>query len=227
MSMYNMLLLQDMVSWVGVEATLFHDYSMLLLCLIMVGFCLFMFLMCISGKYVIKGYTSSDYLEFTWTIVPAFLLYSLGVPSLYLMYFMEGASKYDLTLKVIGHQWYWSYELNDLDSEIMFDSYMINVSDLELGGFRLLEVDNVVSLPFMSKIRVLVSSGDVLHSWALPSLGLKIDACPGRLNFMNINCLRPSLVFGECSEICGVNHSFMPISVEFVSWDDFLSCYVS
>jgi cytochrome c oxidase subunit 2 len=109
----------------------------------------------------------------------------------------------------------------------MFDSYIINVSDLELRRFRLLEVDNVVSLPFISKIRVLVSSRDVLHSWALPSLRLKIDACPGRLNFININCLRPSLVFRECSEICRVNHSFMPISVEFVSWDDFLSCYVS
>lgn len=221
------MLLQDIVSWVGVEATLFHDYSMLLLCLIIVRFCLFIFLICISRKYVIKRYTSSDYLEFTWTIVPAFLLYSLRVPSLYLIYFIEGASKYDLTLKVIGHQWYWSYELNDLDSEIMFDSYIINVSDLELRRFRLLEVDNVVSLPFISKIRVLVSSRDVLHSWALPSLRLKIDACPGRLNFININCLRPSLVFRECSEICRVNHSFMPISVEFVSWDDFLSCYVS
>lgn len=221
------MLLQDIVSWVGIEATLFHDYSILLLCLIIVGFCLFIYLICFSGKFIIKGYSSSDYLEFTWTIVPAFLLYSLGVPSLYLMYFIERASKYDLTLKVIGHQWYWSYELNDLDSEVAFDSYMINFLDLNYRRFRLLEVDNVVSLPFISKVRVLVSSGDVLHSWALPSLGLKIDACPGRLNFINVSSVQPSLVFGECSEICGVNHSFMPISVEFVSWDDFLSCYVS
>nr|YP_009029830.1 cytochrome c oxidase subunit II [Botrylloides giganteus]CCO25724.1 cytochrome c oxidase subunit II [Botrylloides giganteus]CDM98952.1 cytochrome c oxidase subunit II [Botrylloides giganteus] len=227
MSMYNMLLLQDMVGWVGIEAGLFHDYTMMLLCLITVGFCLFLYFMVSSGAYIIKGYSSSDYLEFTWTVVPAFLLYSLGVPSLYLMYFMEGASKYDLTLKVIGHQWYWSYELNDFNSVVEFDSYMVNLSDLGVGDFRLLEVDNVVSLPFLSKVRVLVSSGDVLHAWALPSLGLKIDACPGRLNFMNVSCLRPSLVFGECSEICGVNHSFMPIGVEFVSWDDFLSCYGS
>lgn len=96
--------------------------------------------------------------------MPAFLLYSLRVPSLYLMYFIEGASKYDLTLKVIGHQWYWSYELNDLDSEIAFDSYIVSLGDLNYGRFRLLEVDNVVSLPFISKVRVLVSSRDVLHS---------------------------------------------------------------
>lgn len=223
--MYNILLLQDIVSWVRIEATLFHDYSMLLLCLIIVRFCLFMWLMFSSRVFVIKRYSSSDYLEFTWTVVPAFLLYSLRVPSLYLMYFIERASKYDMTLKVIGHQWYWSYELNDLDSEIGFDSYMVSLADLDSRGFRLLEVDCRVSLPFMSKVRVLVSSRDVLHSWALPCLGLKIDACPGRLNFINISSVRPSLVFRECSEICRVNHSFMPISVEFVSWDDFLGCY--
>ncbi len=225
--MYNILLLQDIVNWVRLETTLFHDYSMLLLCLIITGFCLFIRLIMYSGKYILKRYNSSDYLEFTWTVVPAFLLYSLGVPSLYLIYFMEGASKYDLTLKVIGHQWYWSYEINDLDSEVSFDSYIINLSDMSPGDFRLLEVDNTVALPFLSKVRVLVTSRDVLHSWALPSLRLKIDACPRRLNFINVSSFRPASVVGQCSEICRVNHSFIPINLEFISWDDFLTAYVT
>lgn len=210
-----------------IEATLFHDYSILLLCLIIVRFCLFSYLMLYTGKFIVKRYSSSDYLEFTWTIVPAFLLYSLRVPSLYLIYFIEGACKYDLSLKVVRHQWYWSYEINDLGSEIMFDSYIVNLDEIGYRRLRLLEVDNVVSVPFITKIRVLVSSADVLHSWALPSLRLKVDACPGRLNFMNVSSFRPSLVFRECSEICRVNHSFIPITVEFVTWDDFLTCYGS
>lgn len=99
----------------------------------------------------------------------------------------------------------------------MFDSYIVNLDEIGYRRLRLLEVDNVVSVPFITKIRVLVSSADVLHSWALPSLRLKVDACPGRLNFMNVSSFRPSLVFRECSEICRVNHSFIPITVEFVT----------
>nr|YP_008082960.1 cytochrome c oxidase subunit II [Polycarpa mytiligera]CCO25739.1 cytochrome c oxidase subunit II [Polycarpa mytiligera] len=227
MSMYNMLMLQDMVNWSGVECSLFHDYSLMLLCFILVGFVLFMEIIIYTGSYFVKGYNSSDMLEFTWTVVPGLLLYSLGVPSLYLMYFMEGATKYDLTLKVVGHQWYWSYEISEYGGEMEFDSYMVNLEDLGMGGYRLLEVDNSVVLPYLTKIRVLVTSGDVLHSWALPSMGLKVDACPGRLNFMNLLSFRPVSMFGQCSEICGINHSFMPIHIEFLSWDDFLNVYAS
>lgn len=213
--MFNMILLQDIVGIVRVEASLFHDLSLLLCLFILIRFVLFLVVIYLSGEYYIKRFSSSDYLEFTWTLVPAFLLYSLGVPSLYLMYFMEGASLYDLTLKVVGHQWYWSYEISDV-GEVIFDSY------IDKGRFRLLEVDNRVVLPFLSKCRVLVSSRDVLHSWALPSLRLKVDACPGRLNFINVISYKPSVVFRQCSEICGINHSFMPIMVDFVSWDDFI-----
>lgn len=132
-----------------------------------------------------------------------------------------------VTLKVIGHQWYWSYEYSDYtlsDSEnahINFDSYMINDDDLVVGGLRLLEVDNRIVLPVNTHIRVLITSADVLHSWAIPSFGLKVDACPGRLNQTTIFIKRLGTFYGQCSELCGTNHGFMPICVEIVTLADY------
>lgn len=166
-------------------------------------------------------------LEFTWTVVPRILLYSLRVPSLYLIYYIERATKYDLSIKVVGHQWYWSYEISEYSALMNFDSYIINNQNLKFRDFRLLEVDNSVVLPFLTKIRTLVTSSDVLHSWSLPSIGLKVDACPRRLNFINLNSFRPVSIYRQCSELCRVNHSFIPIHVEFLSWDDFLKSNVS
>nr|YP_003331146.1 cytochrome c oxidase subunit II [Styela plicata]CAL24340.1 cytochrome c oxidase subunit II [Styela plicata] len=222
MSMFNSLLLQDMYNLVGVECYLFHDYAMALLLLILVGFLLIMWGMVETGNYYVNKYSFSNMLEFVWTVIPAFFLFSLGVPSLCLMYYMEGANSSDLTLKVIGHQWYWSYEINDFGGEVSLDSYMTPTKSLPIGGYRTLEVDNSLVLPMLSNIRVLVTSSDVLHSWALPSMGMKVDACPGRLNLMSLMSMRPGVIFGQCSEICGVNHSFMPIKVEFVDWVTFL-----
>nr|YP_003406716.1 cytochrome c oxidase subunit II [Microcosmus sulcatus]CAL23085.2 cytochrome c oxidase subunit II [Microcosmus sulcatus] len=227
MTGFNSLLLQDSMNMAGAEIVLFHDYAMLLMSLILMGFVVFSLMVLKTGSWFVKGYGSSEMLEISWTMIPGFLLYSLGVPSLFLMYYIEGNTKYDLTLKVTGHQWYWSYEVSEYGGEMSFDSYMINDEDLQVGGYRLLDVDNSVVLPYLSKIRVLVTSGDVLHAWALPSMGMKIDAIPGRLNFMNIMSFRPSSVYGQCSEICGVNHSFMPIHIEFVGWEGFLNANVA
>ncbi|CEI80207.1 cytochrome c oxidase subunit partial [Plasmopara halstedii] len=132
-----------------------------------------------------------------------------------------------ITLKVIGSQWYWSYEYSDnlefSDEPLIFDSYMVQENDLEIGQFRLLEVDNRVVVPVNSHIRVLITASDVLHSWAIPSLGIKLDACPGRLNQTSMFIKRTGVFYGQCSEICGVNHGFMPIVVEAVSLEDYLA----
>jgi len=133
-----------------------------------------------------------------------------------------------LTLKVVGHQLYWSYEFSDyvtLDGgeNLDFDSYMLALGDLTLGNLRLLEVDNRVVLPINTHIRIIVTAADVLHSWAIPSFGLKVDACPGRLNQTSLFIKREGTYYGQCSEICGVNHGFMPIVVKAVDLDSYVS----
>lgn len=129
-----------------------------------------------------------------------------------------------ITVKAVGHQWYWTYEYSDYDVDnLEFDSYMVATSDLNLGDNRLLEVDNCLVLPIQAHVRVLVTGADVIHSFAIPSLGVKMDAVPGRLNQSNIFLKRSGLFYGQCSEICGSNHSFMPIAVRGVSLDTFIS----
>lgn len=148
------------------------------------------------------------------------MLVFIAFPSLRLLYLLDEVSDPLLTLRVIGNQWYWGYEYTDF-LNVEYDSYMIN----EGGGlFRLLDVDNRVVLPVDGAIRLLVSSYDVIHSWAVPGLGVKIDAVPGRLNQRSFFIERVGLIFGQCSEICGANHRFMPIVIEgvlgkrFVDW---------
>lgn len=136
-----------------------------------------------------------------------------------------------LTVKAIGHQWYWSYEYTDtlesneevLGKNLNFDSYMVPNDSLSSGDLRLLEVDNRVVLPIDTMIRVVVTGADVIHSWAVPSLGVKIDAIPGRLNQTSIDINRKGVFYGQCSELCGVNHGFMPIAVEAVSIEDYIT----
>lgn len=158
-------------------------------------------------------------LEIIWTIIPTIILIFIAVPSFILLYSLDEVINPSVTLKAIGHQWYWSYEYSDYteDNSINFDSYMITENDLEFGQFRLLEVDNRVVLPINTHIRVLITAGDVLHSWAVPSMNVKADAVPGRLNQLTLFIKRPGVYYGQCSELCGVNHAFMPIVVEAVS----------
>lgn len=214
-----------------------------------------------SLSYYDEYFSHSTLLEVVWTIIPAFILMAIAVPSFALLYSMEESIQPSLTLKVVGHQWYWSYEypevhqIEELNPESLkvsdippaeayykklnlggskqiyynaataehlnFDSYMIAEEDLTKGALRLLEVDRRVVLPEKTHIRILVTAADVLHSWAIPSFGLKLDACPGRLNQTSLFVKRKGVYFGQCSEICGVNHGFMPIVVKVVSKYDF------
>ena len=162
-------------------------------------------------------FTHHTIIEVIWTILPSIILYIIAVPSFLLLYSMEEIFDPAITLKVIGHQWYWSYEYSDYKlNNFVFDSYMVPEDELEEGQLRLLQVDNAVALPIKTHVRVLVTSTDVLHCWAIPSLGIKIDAVPGRLNQGSIFLKRFGTFYGQCSEICGVNHGFMPISVNSV-----------
>lgn len=170
-------------------------------------------------------------LEWVWTCVPAFILLLLLYPSLILLYCYDRPyiTKPYLTFKAIGHQWYWSYEYSDfvtssrdeVREHIKFDSYMLHEDDLEFGSFRLLEVDRRIVLPIGICMRLVTTSSDVLHSWAVPALGVKIDAVPGRLNQFWIVADRPGTFYGQCSELCGVNHGFMPIAVESAPFLEF------
>lgn len=181
--------------------------------------------------YVIHGRN----LELGWTITPALILLGIAFPSLALLYSIEEIVSPQLTLKVVGHQWYWTYEYsNELPLEgvaadecIQFDSYMLAEDDLALGDLRLLEVDQRVVLPIQQHIRVICTAADVLHCWACPSLGIKIDCCPGRLNQVAMFINKKGLFYGQCSELCGVNHGFIPITIEGVNSEDFVNWYVN
>lgn len=177
----------------------------------------------IPHKYLTHG----TLLELIWTITPALILIAIAFPSFRLLYLLDEVISPTITIKVVGHQWYWSYEYSDYVTDggeaIDFDSYMIPESDLETGQFRLLEVDNKLIIPVDCHIRFIVTGSDVLHSFAVPSLGIKLDAVPGRLNQVSILAERTGTFYGQCSEICGVLHGFMPIAVEAVSIQDYLA----
>lgn len=178
----------------------------------------------LSGKAYHRYLVDGTLLEIIWTIIPAIILILIALPSLKLLYLMDEVMDPALTIKAIGHQWYWSYEYSDYQTETLeFDSYMVPTSDLNKGDFRLLEVDNRLVVPINTHVRVLVTGADVLHSFAVPALAIKMDAVPGRLNQTGFFIKRPGVFYGQCSEICGANHSFMPIVIEAVSLDKYIS----
>jgi len=172
--------------------------------------------------------THGTLLEIIWTILPSVVLMFIALPSFALLYTMDEVVDPAVTFKAIGHQWYWSYECNDesiLDqnTSVDFDSYMVADADLVKGQLRLLEVDNLLMLPVRTHIRLIITSTDVLHSWAVPSLGIRVDAVPGRLNQTSLYLKRQGMFYGQCSEICGVNHGFMPIAVKGSTVDKFIT----
>ncbi|HSR55789.1 MAG TPA: cytochrome c oxidase subunit II [Alphaproteobacteria bacterium] len=164
--------------------------------------------------------THHTILEVTWTVVPILILMVISVPSFRLLYMMDKTDTPEMTLKVTGSQWYWSYTYPD-HGNFTFDSLMIPDSDLKPGQLRLLEVDNRVVVPVDTNIRVLLTANAVIHSWAVPALGIKTDTVPGRINETWMRITKPGVYYGQCSELCGINHGFMPIAVEAVSKDDF------
>ncbi|MFO0995659.1 MAG: cytochrome c oxidase subunit II [Alphaproteobacteria bacterium] len=160
-------------------------------------------------------------IEILWTIIPVMILVGIAVPSFKQLYFLGRVpANAELTIKAIGHQWYWSYQYPD-NGDIAFDAFLVADDQLKPGQLRLLETDNVVVLPVETNIRIIVTADDVIHSWAVPALGVKMDAVPGRANETWMRIDRPGTYYGQCSELCGVNHGFMPIRIEAVSKDDF------
>nr|AAK31116.1 cytochrome oxidase subunit II [Pulex simulans]AAK31127.1 cytochrome oxidase subunit II [Pulex simulans]AAK31128.1 cytochrome oxidase subunit II [Pulex simulans] len=221
MTTWGNMNLQNSSSPLMEQLMFFHNHSMLIIILItiMVGYLMSSLFF---NKYTNRLLMESQNIEIIWTILPAFMLIFIALPSLRLLYLLDDLNKPLITLKTIGHQWYWSYEYSDFNN-IEFDSYMIPNEELMDNNFRLLDVDNRIILPFNSQIRILITATDVLHSWTIPSLGIKVDATPGRLNQSNFLINRPGLFFGQCSEICGANHSFMPIVIESVSVNSFIN----
>jgi cytochrome c oxidase subunit 2 len=163
-------------------------------------------------------------IEVIWTITPALILITIALPSFKLLYLMDEILDPTITVKAIGRQWYWEYEYSDyISPELAFESYMIPTDSLEEGQLRLLEVDNRLILPSDTSIRVIVTAADVLHAWAVPSLGVKMDCVPGRLNQTSIYVKRNGVYYGQCSELCGVQHGFMPIVLEVVNINDYIN----
>nr|BBM35008.1 cytochrome c oxidase subunit II [Liparis punctulatus] len=210
---------QDAASPVMEELLHFHDHALMIVFLIST-LVLYIIVAMVSTKLTNKFILDSQEIEIIWTVLPAIILILIALPSLRILYLMEEVNSPLLTIKAVGHQWYWSYEYTDYE-DLGFDAYMVPTQDLNPGEFRLLEADNRMIVPVESPIRMLVSADDVLHSWAVPSLGIKMDAVPGRLNQTAFIASRPGIFFGQCSEICGANHSFMPIVVEAVPLEHF------
>lgn len=221
MPIWSKLDFQDSASPLIEQLIFFHDHAMLVLVLIttLVGYIIAsLFFNKFTNRFLLDGQT----IEVIWTILPAIILVFIAFPSLRLLYLLDEVNEPAVTLKTVGHQWYWRYEYTDF-MQIEFDSYIVPTNELERSGFRLLDVDNRTVLPINSQIRVLISAADVIHSWTVPTLGIKADAVPGRLNQVRFIINRPGLFYGQCSEICGANHSFIPIVVEGTSTHHFLN----
>nr|YP_010400335.1 cytochrome c oxidase subunit II [Mancinella alouina]UQS76034.1 cytochrome c oxidase subunit 2 [Mancinella alouina] len=225
MSLWGQLGFQDAAAPLMEELIFFHDHAMMILVMIisLVGYAALSLML---NNYTCRSLVEGQEIETIWTIIPAVILVFLALPSLRLLYLLDEVGNCSLSVKTIGHQWYWSYEYSDFPS-IEFDSYMIPSNELEPGDFRLLEVDHRMVLPTQTDIRVLVTSADVIHSWTVPSLGVKVDAVPGRLNQLGFFIKYPGVFYGQCSEICGANHSFMPIVVEAIPLKNFMEWVVS
>lgn len=204
------------------QLTFFHDHTLSILLIItaLVGYLLSrLFANNYINRFLLEGQT----IETIWTILPAITLVFIALPSLQLLYLIDEINNPLVSIKSIGHQWYWSYEYSDFKN-FEFDSYITSSRLRKIYNFRLLDVDNRIALPFNSQIRLLVTAADVIHSWTIPALGVKIDATPGRLNQARFLINRSGLFYGQCSEICGANHSFIPIVLErirtqaFINW---------
>nr|QOL00753.1 cytochrome c oxidase subunit II [Teleogryllus infernalis] len=220
MATWSNLNLQNSSSPLMEQLIFFHDHTLLILLMItvLVSYIMSMlFFNFYTNRFLLEGQT----IEIIWTILPAITLIFIALPSLRLLYLLDESMDPLITMKTIGHQWYWSYEYMDFKNKIEFDSYMSASDDLK--SFRLLDVDNRTVLPMNTQIRTLVTAADVIHSWTVPTLGVKTDATPGRLNQINFLINRPGVFYGQCSEICGANHSFMPIMIESVNLKTFIN----
>nr|YP_010270189.1 cytochrome c oxidase subunit II [Potamometra berezowskii]UJY96967.1 cytochrome c oxidase subunit II [Potamometra berezowskii]UJY96980.1 cytochrome c oxidase subunit II [Potamometra berezowskii]UJY97032.1 cytochrome c oxidase subunit II [Potamometra berezowskii]UJY97045.1 cytochrome c oxidase subunit II [Potamometra berezowskii]UJY97071.1 cytochrome c oxidase subunit II [Potamometra berezowskii] len=220
MATWSQINFQDPNSPLMEQLVFFHDNTMIILIVITMAIAWMMMKM-LFNKNINRFILENQMIEVIWTVIPAMILLLIALPSLRILYMMDEIKNPTVTIKAIGHQWYWSYEYSDFKTT-EFESYMKPSNEIMENEFRLLETDNRIVLPMNNQIRILVTATDVLHSWTIPCLGIKIDAIPGRLNQGSIFINRPGIMYGQCSEICGANHSFMPITVEAVTTKQFI-----
>nr|AHA03587.1 cytochrome c oxidase subunit II [Athyma selenophora] len=220
MATWSNLNYQNSASPLMEQIIFFHDHTLIILIMITV-LVSYLMISLFFNKYINRFLLEEQMIELIWTILPAITLIFIALPSLRLLYLLDELNNPLITLKSIGHQWYWSYEYSDFNN-VEFDSYMIQSTD-NLSNFRLLDVDNRIVLPMNNQIRILITATDVIHSWTIPSLSVKVDANPGRLNQTSFFINRPGIFYGQCSEICGANHSFMPIVIESISIKNFIN----
>ena len=220
MTTWNGVFFQNPSSFIMELVSVMHDYvSMFLVSILILVF------INLTYSFFLKRFNLEFYenhqLERIWTLVPFFLLIFIVIPSLTSLYMLDSCLFCGITIRIIGHQWYWRYFYKDL-KDYFFDSYMVPSSE---SSIRLLDVDNRLLIPTFLPVRFLVSSSDVIHSWTIPSFGLKIDAVPGRINQFCFSSKRRGVYFGQCSEICGANHRFMPIVLESVPFNNFINFF--
>lgn len=218
MPIWGCLYFQNGVSPVIEQLIFFHDYTIIIILVVIVLVGYILVRSCINLFYNIILFEGQE-LESIWTVLPAIFLLFIAFPSLRLLYLIEEFDCYDITIKVLGHQWFWSYEYSDFEG-ISFDSYIKQDGE---RLYRLLNVDNCLVIPYNSIVRIIISGVDVIHSWTVPSLGVKVDAVPGRLNQISLIFNRVGLFSGQCSEICGANHSFIPIIIMVIPQINFLT----
>lgn len=221
MSFWGQLGFQEAIRVIIELLNYFHDYIIIILTIIMV-FVTYIFLYIVSISRLDKYTVDSHVLETIWTVVPIVILCFIAFPSLYLLYLIEDASNPSLTIKVVGHQWYWEYQYSNSWNTVGFDSYILHDST-SYALFHSLDVDNRLVLPTSVNLLFLITSADVLHSWTVPRLGIKADAIPGRLNSLIRIRSFSGLYYGQCSEICGSNHRYMPIVLEFIPANIYIS----
>nr|ALO76288.1 cytochrome c oxidase subunit 2 [Sinoxylon sp. SIN01] len=220
MATWKSSLLLSAVSPLMEQLSFFHDHTMTILIMIttLVGYLLISIL---PNKYNYRYLLEGQTIELVWTILPAVILVFIALPSLRILYLLDEINNPAITIKTIGHQWYWSYEYSDFKN-IEFDSYMKPSNELKPFNFRLIDVDNRTIIPLHSLVRIMITAADVIHSWAVPALGTKMDATPGRINQTSFLSKQPGLLYGQCFEICGANHSFMPITIETILPENFI-----
>jgi len=213
----------------------FYNHLMFFMVLVVVLVCwvLYRCIVLYSNNTNIAKFSHAPALEIVWTLLPTIILMVIAVPSFSLLYAIDApGGNFQMTVKIVGHQWYWSYEYPDFTvtrmklhnnfQELKYDSYMVPLNELSIGDLRLLETDIALILPARTIIRLLITASDVIHSWAIPSFGIKMDAVPGRVNNVFVYIKREGTFYGQCSEICGVNHGFMPITVQVADYDSVL-----
>ncbi|WP_443023746.1 cytochrome c oxidase subunit II [Sneathiella sp.] len=218
------MLLQDALSPVAEQQHMLHNLLLWIIgaiCLLVLALLIFVIIRFNKRANPVPSKTSHNTLiEVTWTVIPIMLLIVIMIPSLKLLYFADRVEEPDMTLKAIGYQWFWGYEYMDEDG-LAFEAVMVPDDALEPGQLRLLTTDNAVVLPVQTNIRLLVTAEDVIHSWAMPSVGVKMDAVPGRLNETWMRFEKEGMYYGQCSELCGALHGFMPIMVKAVSKEEY------